>query len=59
MNEKVTVSRKDLVLLIKLAEVVLDSDDAKAYCRGLNTTPKKLEAVLDHCCKQLVVLVDN
>ena len=51
--ELTMVRDNDLDLLMKLADVVLDSDDAKAYCRGLGTTPKKLEAVLARCNKML------
>lgn len=40
-------TREAVALLISLAEVVLDSDDAKAYCRGLGTTPKKLEKAVE------------
>lgn len=40
MNDK---TREAILLLVALANVVLDSDDARNYCRGLGTTPKKLE----------------
>ena len=43
------MTEDDLRLLIELANVVLDSDDAKAYCRGLNTTCYKLEEAILRC----------
>ena len=43
----VTVREEDLRNLLAIADVVLDCDYARSYCRGIGTTPKGLEAAYD------------
>lgn len=38
---------KHVLVLCDLADAVLDSDDAGAYCKGLKTTPRQLSRLAD------------
>ena len=38
--------REDLLTLCDLARAVLDSSDAKAYCKGIDTTISVLEKIV-------------
>jgi hypothetical protein len=46
MTETIKINYEDAAVLAALAEVVLDCDDATAFCRSVGTTKSKLEKII-------------
>jgi len=61
MKSEITITMKydDLSKLIALGHVVLESSDARAYCRGIGTTRAGMEHTLDRAAAALGRIVQE